>query len=121
MFILIKNKHILSTFEENRLAPAKYKKATEISVQKVKYDKTNPSVLAVPRGFNPSGHLYHWGFSPADQSTTTLRTTTGYNQFSRHVCKKKMLNIAKRTQVYSQVCGQFATVPHFLWSMSASY
>ena len=76
MFILKINKHNLSAFEEIRLAPAKYKKATEISAQKVKYDKTKPSVLAVPRGFNPSGHLYHWGFSPAGQSTPIPHSTS---------------------------------------------
>ena len=63
MFILIINKHNLSTFEEIRLAPAKYKKATENSAQKVKYDKTN---LLIPRGFSLAG-----------QSTAIPRSTTG--------------------------------------------
>ena len=52
MFILIKNKHNLSTFEEIRLAAGKFKKATEISAQKVKYGKTNPfasDYLTIPK------------------------------------------------------------------------
>ena len=63
MFIFTKNKHNLPTFEEIRLAPAKFKKATEISVQKVKYDKTNP--FAAKRQ------------GSADQSTANPRSTTG--------------------------------------------
>ena len=44
MFILIKNKHKLSTFEEIGLVAAKYKKTTKLSTRKVRYDKTNPFV-----------------------------------------------------------------------------
>ena len=63
MFILMINKHNLSASEEIRLAPAKFKKATEISVQKVKYDKTNP--FAAKRQ------------GSADQSSAIPHSTTG--------------------------------------------
>ena len=42
MFLLIINKHNLSTFEKIRLVAAKYKKTTRLSTRKVTYDKTNP-------------------------------------------------------------------------------